>query len=864
MSSSPFNLQTLNLDKERAKITIFAEGRYPKKMREYPTQSKILGFIQNNMGIVLQGNPRYEWMSTCKTELDMIKSYYQNYDRDSSCFIMAHSLSKLKWGRTMCANNLSLNIMHRPTRHALCNGIYVDKDMHNAHVAILCETFKFHDNIDISALVEYNSDPKKWRAILAEHHGLDPIKNKDTTKQLFIRILFGGSYEQWIKDFDIETNTRPEERHPLVLSIENQLVQVREAFYKANPQMERDLIKHDPVKYKDVHQLKRSLLAFALQTIERWIMEECVRFLVEEKGFALTDVVPCQDGFMFKRELNYEGCESDLERITLEKFGLKIGWVDKEFDEAIEIPDGVVSRSFDEWLILLSDTGLSKQVLATHGHRIRYKRATSDSKDMLYVFDSDKKRWFLEDTKKPHTLLNIIESQFPCVKNEIDDDDSLKESERKLFVGRLIISLQNNGGINNVLKRLLDRAEWCDCGFDSVPYYLGFENGFVDLRSGEFSEYREDIYITITTGYNYRKPDYESADDFADREEVSGIFESMFRGREEMYYYLQIMASGLDAVNYQYIWFFEGAGGNGKGLGLGLNEIVLGDRFYKPAKGGILAADSEKANQSSEDMAALKDARMVVFNEMDKNGGMTWSALKSLTGGETISARRLYQGLMTFRLSASFIGAFNNKPDMVGHIVGAERASLERRLKPLHFPFLFTTDEDKIAEGKNYRRANQKFESADWRNKVRDVYLDLLIGVYSHSYCKETGCIKFEEPASIKAACSDYLRDENLFLEIFNDLYKADETRKEDIKANRLYVGDLYNLITSHELFKEGSSGNGKKAFLRTWSKKAFTGWCRDAFDSKIDSAKGKEYIVGYISLDSLEDELLDVSESGL
>lgn len=852
--TSPFNLQTLTLSKDSAKITIFSSGRHPKPMREHASMLKVVGFIQNKMGISLQGNSRYDWMTTVKTELDMVTAYHNLYKREDKIYTTAHSLGKIKWGRTNPANNLSLNIMHRPTRHALCDSIYADKDMQNAHVSFLCQTFKDRTDVDISALQDYNSDPKKWRGDLAIHHGLDPVKDKDVTKQLFIRVLFGGTYEQWINDFDINKNIKPSEQHPLVLKIENQLGKVRELFFEANPQLAKDMIKHDPKKYKCSTQLKRSLLAIALQTLERWIMESCVQFLIDEKGFDLEDIVPCQDGMMILKHLDYAGIEADFEKVTFETFGLSIGWVDKAFDEAIEIPDGIIERTLEQWNELITDDGLAHYLLAIHGDRIKYKRSLEHSADALYIFDGERKRWFLESSKNPPTLLNLISKIHPILRQEINTDSSLSEKEIKLLQTKALILLSTTGG-ERILKKILSNAQWCDCGFDKVPYYLGFENGFLDLRTHTFEEYREDVYITISTGYDYVQPDYENNEqDRIYRDELANIFDMMFTTTEETIYYLQIMASGLDAINYQYIWFFEGAGGNGKSMGVKLNETVLGNAMYKASSGSILTVDAEKANQSSEDLCHLINARTVVFSEMDKTSGMTWSALKILTGGDTITGRRLYQGILQFSLNSSLICTFNSRPDMVGNVVGAERASLERRLKPMHFPRHFTENENDIATNpEKFIRANPTYTTDAWRNAVRHVYLDLLCGVYKAYYSQEEQRFVFNEPATVREACNEYLRGEDLFLEMYDEIYAEDANKLLNLKHNRVYLGDMYATLTRHELFVQGSQGTGKKAFLRTWNKKAFIGWCRGKFEVQIDTRVAKEYVLGVALKSDLE-----------
>lgn len=848
MSSPQFNLSTLVLSKEFAKKSVFWNGRSPIRVREHANMLKIVGFIQNDMGITYQGNPRYEHATTCKTEIQMMKSYHNNYVRENECYGTAHKLTKMCWGRTLPVDYLSLSVMHRPTRHALCDGIYADKDMVNAHVSILCEIFKNKPNIDISALLEYNSDPKRWRSELAVYHGIDPVKNKDDAKQLFIRMLFGGGYSQWIKDFDISRNILPSQGHPLILRIQNELSVIQEEFYNANPQMVKDLKKHDAVKFADVRQLKRSLLATALQTIERWIMEECIQFLTDEKRFDIRDIVPCQDGMMILKSLDYPGIEDDFERITLERFGMSVKWVDKPFDEAIDIPDGIIEKTLDEWNDFLTDFGISKLIIDTYGDRIRYKRPTEDSRDFLYIFDSVRKRWFSEEPKSPPTLLNMITSMYDGVASELANDDSLTDKELNRLSMRARTLLLSSAGNVGILKKLLCIAEWSDVEFDANPYLLGFENGYLDLRTGDFLEYSEDIHITLTTQYNYYKPDYVNCQrDIEIREDLITAFKGMFETDEDLFYVMQVLASGLDGINYQHIWFFQGVGGNGKSLGISLNEKVLGVRFCKAASGAILTADSQKANQSSEDVVLLKNGRTVVFNEMDKVEGMTWSSLKILTGGDTITARKMYKGLEQFKLNASVICAFNEKPDLIGNVVGPEKASLERRLRPIEFPYIFTDDEAKIALGGKYKRGNPMFVDKLWVEEAKHVYLDLLTGIYAESFVEGKSGIQFKEPAKIKEACNSYLKDADVFNEVFADLYHPSEEAKINKPKNRLFVGDLYDEILYHPTFKKGMTGEGKRAFGRTWNKKAFVSWCRGRFEVGVDARGGRDYILGFV-----------------
>jgi len=880
----PFNISTLTLNKDFAKQTIFQSGRNPIPMRVRLNRIKQLGFIQNEMGITLRGNPRLNGMATFHTELDQQKTYNNLYDRDGDFYKEGWCLGKNPWGRTSPVDNLSISVFHRPTRHALCEGKYRDKDMKNAHISFLCEIFKNRPDMDISALVEYARDPKHWREQVCRHHGLDPVRDKDASKQLFIRLVFGGSYEKWVKDFDIERNIRPFERFGLAVQMELQLEPIREAFYKANPQMVKDLKKHDPAKYADIRQLKRSVLSFSLQTIERLMMEACCSFLVEEKGFDLRDIVPAQDGLMVLAELNYEGMEADFTRIIQDKFGMTIEWLDKPFDEAIEIPDGVIDRSFEEWLAELSDKGIATRTHTYHNNRI----LTDPRTGILYVFDPIKRRWFEDETVAMKTLRNMICGLHPIVSDEINDDCSLTDKERMSFIIKAKSLLLDQSGLVSCSKRVVDTAGWNGVAFNSHPTQLGFENGWIDLTTKDsFQEYREDVYITQTTGYDWVQPDYSDPKTVEMRNTLIKIFADTFnydleandykideKVCPEMFYYILILASCLDRNNYQNLFFFRGKGGNGKTQGTMMMRIALGSKFYKRLGGEILKEDSKKANQSSGDVYAMRDARMGVFPEVDKSGVMSWSALKEITGGEAITAREIYMKVQEFLLTGTFICVFNKKPEFVGSVDESDKQALSRRLRVLDFTVNFVSTERKLEEvkakakeGEVWKLGNPYFTKEKFADEIKFVLVDFLAGIYSQYFDEAIGELPLDKyvSASVEKTSRIYVEGEDVFSQIFTDLYAEDASYTEDkivmdkswklgqqievpTHPNRRYYLDVWNEVEGHDIYKEKSSHKkeGRQAFLRLHTKKTFRDWIDDRVRMITNKKTHREYFLGY------------------
>ena len=184
------------LDKKEWTTTIFNK----KKMREFTDIGLIYGFIKAEMGVSFVGLKRYEALPTeIKTELDMVRQFKQLYNKKQKHFAVGHKLPKHMWGRTIPVNYRSLSVFHRPTRHRLCQGIYRDLDIQNAHAQFIYDINCQHGN-ELFALKKYVDDPKGWRKNICDHHGLDfdNPEQRDIAKQLPIRLLFGGSYGEWI------------------------------------------------------------------------------------------------------------------------------------------------------------------------------------------------------------------------------------------------------------------------------------------------------------------------------------------------------------------------------------------------------------------------------------------------------------------------------------------------------------------------------------------------------------------------------------------------------------------------------------------------------------------------------------------
>ena len=300
------------------RTTIFSQ----KKCEENVDTELVEGFIQDKMGINYDGIARYAILPY-KDELLQIQKYKSKYNKLTKNYVVSHGLPKHKWGRVVPSNYLSLSIFHRPTRHALCDDNYIDLDLVNCHPTILYE-FSSNKGLNKPYLKQYVDNPASIRLQVAEHHKV----NKDTAKQLMIRLMFGGTYDAWMKD-----NNLHQAKLPFLEGLTGEMNDLIELVYSNNTHIEKDVLKHNPKQWTNITEKKRGVMALWCQSLERQIQEHCIQSL----GIRVEEVVPCQDGFMILKKYFTPDIVEKLNKAVLEEFHLNLKWIVKPFDEKIPI-----------------------------------------------------------------------------------------------------------------------------------------------------------------------------------------------------------------------------------------------------------------------------------------------------------------------------------------------------------------------------------------------------------------------------------------------------------------------------------------------------------------------------------------------
>ena len=125
-------------------------------------------------------------------------------------------------------------------------------------------------------------------------------------------------------------------------------------------------------------------------------------------------------------------------------------------------------------------------------------------------------------------------------------------------------------------------------------------------------------------------------------------------------YLARVIGYALTGVTVEHALFFlYGTGANGKSVFVNTIAAILGDYATNAAMDTFMATQGER---HPTDMASLRGARLVTSIETEQGRRWAESRLKSLTGGDKISARFMRQDFFEFTPQFKLVVAGNHKP----------------------------------------------------------------------------------------------------------------------------------------------------------------------------------------------------------
>lgn len=239
------------------------------------------------------------------------------------------------------------------------------------------------------------------------------------------------------------------------------------------------------------------------------------------------------------------------------------------------------------------------------------------------------------------------------------------KNEQELKVNMQIASKWTISGYrSNVVCDARDENYITADELDRDDYLLNVENGTLRLcpdGSVKFLKHDPEMLLSKIANVTYNPG--------ATCERWEKFLSEIMEENAEKILYLQKIAGLCVSGNTQNekMWFFHGQSTrNGKSTYLETLKYLLGD-YSESIRPDTLAAKSPDSRSPSPDIAKLKGIRLAVFSEPEKHMQLDVALLKSLTGGDTLTARFLHQNEISFRpkfkliCNCNFLPAVNDQ-----------------------------------------------------------------------------------------------------------------------------------------------------------------------------------------------------------
>lgn len=194
--------------------------------------------------------------------------------------------------------------------------------------------------------------------------------------------------------------------------------------------------------------------------------------------------------------------------------------------------------------------------------------------------------------------------------------------------------------------------------FDLDPWLLACANGIVDLRTGQLRDGQPDDMLTLSTNVPY--------DPTAYCPRWQQFLQEVFLDDTDLIAFIQ-RAVGYcltGSTREQVLFMLWGSGANGKTVFLGVLRGILGEYAANTRFDTFLAEPKAAGASASPDLAALRGARLVTASEVAEGRILNEARLKTITGGDPITARFLHANFFTFVPHLKLWLAVNHKPQV--------------------------------------------------------------------------------------------------------------------------------------------------------------------------------------------------------
>jgi putative DNA primase/helicase len=369
-----------------------------------------------------------------------------------------------------------------------------------------------------------------------------------------------------------------------------------------------------------------------------------------------------------------------------------------------------------------SEDGLALEFSARHADTLRYVAMWGS---WLH--------WNCQQWQRERTLKVYDEARTVC-REAVDRGGDAKR----------LLSAKTVAAIETLARSDRRHATTADV-WDADAWVLNTLGGIVDLRTGNLLPHDAGRHITKIT----------AVAPGGDCPRWRLFLDEISAGDRELQDFLQrVIGYALTGSTSEHALFFAyGTGANGKGVFLNTVAAILAD-YAKTAPMETFTAT--QGDRHPTELAGLMGARLVTAQETEQGRRWAESKIKSMTGGDPISARFMRQDFFEFVPQFKLLIAGNHKPGLRG-----VDEAIRRRLHLI--PFTVTIPPEK--------------RDKDLAEKLRDEWGGILQWMID-------GCLEWQRdglnpPAIVREATAAYLAAEDALAQWLDECCACDAAYAE-------------------------------------------------------------------------------------
>ena len=422
------------------------------------------------------------------------------------------------------------------------------------------------------------------------------------------------------------------------------------------------------------------------------------------------------------------------------------------------------------------DTGNADRFVDKYKNLARYSYI-----DKAWYFYNGKK-WEYDVTGKIKALTEDVLKDMKTARAFCVDEDDEKAYDKHLKYTR------NNRGKTNMIKESEHRLSILPHELDRRTDAFNCANGVLDLKTGILHPHKPEQYMSKISPVEYT--------DNVDTPLWNVFLNDIFDGDQELIRYMQkaVGYSMTGSTQEQCMFFCYGNGANGKSTFLEVINAILGDYAVNIQPETIMVKNNQGANS---DIARLKGARFITTVEPNEGARLNEGLVKQLTGGDTVTARRLYGNEFEFAPEFKLWMGTNHKPIIRGRDEG-----IWRRMHMI--PFTVT-----IPDHKKDKMLKHKLKKE-------------LPGILNWAV---QGCLLWQrEGLGMPAKVMDAVKEYRSEMDVVSAFLSQCTTQLGQERANTLY--DAYaKWATDNNEYKMSNTKFGKEITLRYEKKRISDGF---------------------------------------